>query len=112
MRREAALAAAKERRQSGEETEEQWNARYKEAQSKWVRTMIALPILFVTSYYLFERLAMGVEVKSLPENLRSGNSFLWNKPDVSLSEKMQSGDSGLLNTPDVKSEEASIWKKN
>lgn len=93
MRREAALAAAKERRKRGEETEEQWNDRYKEAQSKWVRTMIALPILFVTSYYLFERLALGKEVKALPERMRSGDSFLWN-------------------TPDVKSEEVSVWKKD
>jgi cytochrome c-type biogenesis protein CcmH/NrfG len=80
-RREAALQAAKERRQRGEETEEEYNNRYKEAKSKWVRTMIALPILLVTSYYLFERLALGKEAKTLPERLQNSDITPWKKEE-------------------------------
>ncbi|ROW04879.1 hypothetical protein VMCG_04927 [Cytospora schulzeri] len=32
---------------------------YKEAARKWVSTMIALPILIVTTYFLFDRLVAG-----------------------------------------------------
>ncbi|TGJ87877.1 hypothetical protein E0Z10_g844 [Xylaria hypoxylon] len=38
---------------------------YKQAASKYMRLMIAMPILLVTSYYLFDRLALGHEAKSL-----------------------------------------------
>ncbi|KAI1749598.1 hypothetical protein F4782DRAFT_533227 [Xylaria castorea] len=38
---------------------------YKQAASKYTRFMIAMPILLVTSYYLFDRLALGHEAKSL-----------------------------------------------
>lgn len=32
---------------------------YKQAARKWVQAMIALPILLVTSYFLYDRLALG-----------------------------------------------------
>ncbi|KAJ3564756.1 hypothetical protein NPX13_g7737 [Xylaria arbuscula] len=38
---------------------------YKQAASKYTRLMIAMPILLVTSYYLFDRLALGHEAKTL-----------------------------------------------
>jgi hypothetical protein len=38
---------------------------YKQAASKYTRLMIAMPILLVTSYFLFDRLALGHEAKSL-----------------------------------------------
>ncbi|KAJ8131600.1 hypothetical protein O1611_g2026 [Lasiodiplodia mahajangana] len=41
------------------------SAAYKSAASKYTRLMIAMPILIVTSYYLFDRLAVGHEAKSL-----------------------------------------------
>ncbi|GAW11771.1 hypothetical protein ANO14919_011220 [Xylariales sp. No.14919] len=41
------------------------SAAYKQAASKYTRLMIAMPILLVTSYYLFDRLALGHEAKSL-----------------------------------------------
>ncbi|KAK8075757.1 hypothetical protein PG997_010420 [Apiospora hydei] len=37
---------------------------YKAASRKYVRTMIAMPILLVTSWVLFDRLARGAEVKT------------------------------------------------
>ncbi|KAI1179011.1 hypothetical protein F4777DRAFT_14816 [Nemania sp. FL0916] len=46
---------------------------YKHAASKFTRVMIALPILLVTSYYLFDRLALGHEAKSL-ERYRAPSS--------------------------------------
>ncbi|KAI3319359.1 hypothetical protein HD806DRAFT_539396 [Xylariaceae sp. AK1471] len=39
---------------------------YKQAASKYMRLMIAMPILLVTSYFLFDRLALGHDAKSLP----------------------------------------------
>ncbi|KAI3340760.1 hypothetical protein F4824DRAFT_400037 [Ustulina deusta] len=41
------------------------SATYKLAASKYTRVMIAMPILLVTSYYLFDRLALGHEAKTL-----------------------------------------------
>lgn len=41
------------------------SAAYKQAASKYTRIMIAMPILLVTSYYLFDRLALGHEAKTL-----------------------------------------------
>ncbi|KAI8629753.1 hypothetical protein F5Y19DRAFT_75476 [Xylariaceae sp. FL1651] len=41
---------------------------YKQAASKYTRLMIAMPILLVTSYFLFDRLALGHEAKSLHTN--------------------------------------------
>lgn len=75
-RREAALEAAKERRKQGLETAEEYEERYKEAKSTWVRTMVAMPILLVTSYFLFERLALGKEVKELPKEFKNRDSIL------------------------------------
>ncbi|KAI0160601.1 hypothetical protein GGR57DRAFT_519478 [Xylariaceae sp. FL1272] len=37
---------------------------YKQAARRWTSTMVALPILIVTSYYLFDRLALGNEQKT------------------------------------------------
>lgn len=37
------------------ETAEEYKARYKSAARRWTATVIALPILLVTSYYLFDR---------------------------------------------------------
>ncbi|KAI1812128.1 hypothetical protein GGS20DRAFT_559590 [Poronia punctata] len=38
---------------------------YKKTAAKYVRFMVAMPILLVTSYYLFDRLALGHEKKEL-----------------------------------------------
>ena len=35
--------------------DKEYKKRYKEVRGRWVRGIIALPILFVTSYYLFDR---------------------------------------------------------
>ncbi|KAI0410129.1 hypothetical protein F4802DRAFT_592998 [Xylaria palmicola] len=47
---------------------------YKQAASKYTRLMIAMPILLVTSYYLFDRLALGHEAKSLHSAPAAGTS--------------------------------------
>ncbi|OAA45868.1 hypothetical protein BBO_03509 [Beauveria brongniartii RCEF 3172] len=47
------------------ETADDYKTRYKSAARRWTLTMIALPILLVTSYYLFDRLALGHERKVL-----------------------------------------------
>ncbi|KAK4227299.1 hypothetical protein QBC38DRAFT_443848 [Podospora fimiseda] len=39
---------------------------YKQAERKWISVIVALPILFVTSYFLFERLALGKVPPPLP----------------------------------------------
>ena len=39
---------------------------YKQTARKYVNFMIAMPILLVTSYVLFDRLVMGTPVKTLP----------------------------------------------
>ncbi|KAM3513483.1 hypothetical protein MY11210_002871 [Beauveria gryllotalpidicola] len=41
------------------ETADEYKTRYKSAARRWTTTVIALPILLVTSYYLFDRLALG-----------------------------------------------------
>ncbi|KAK4445523.1 hypothetical protein QBC34DRAFT_428893 [Podospora aff. communis PSN243] len=46
---------------------------YKQAARKWTSLMVALPILVVSSYYLFDRLALGNEPKGL-EALRKKTS--------------------------------------
>lgn len=38
---------------------------YKQAATKYTRFMIGMPILLVTSYFLFDRLALGTETKTL-----------------------------------------------
>ncbi|KAG8416049.1 hypothetical protein J3459_013851 [Metarhizium acridum] len=45
--------------------QKEYQKRYQSAARKWVSTMIALPILLVTSYYLFDRLVLGNEPKTL-----------------------------------------------
>ncbi|XWW92436.1 hypothetical protein V2A60_000359 [Cordyceps javanica] len=60
----AAAAAARvrinaEKEAPPKETAEAYKARYKSAARRWTSTIIALPILLVTSYYLFDRLALG-----------------------------------------------------
>ncbi|KND93724.1 hypothetical protein TOPH_01898 [Tolypocladium ophioglossoides CBS 100239] len=76
--RESALRAARMRRQAEREDRlseeakrrlenEKYQKRYKAAARKWVSSLIALPILLVTSYYLFDRLALGHAQKSMPK---------------------------------------------
>ncbi|OAA52094.1 hypothetical protein NOR_00687 [Metarhizium rileyi] len=48
-----------------EAAKKDYQRRYDVAARKWVSTMIALPILIVTSYYLFDRLALGNGPKTL-----------------------------------------------
>ncbi|KAH6958003.1 hypothetical protein BKA56DRAFT_680870 [Ilyonectria sp. MPI-CAGE-AT-0026] len=76
--REAALRTARLRR-AGQRQEEameeakkqlakkEYQKRYNSAARKWVSSIIALPILLVTSYYLFYRLALGHAPKTLPK---------------------------------------------
>ncbi|KAI8256146.1 hypothetical protein K4K58_005097 [Colletotrichum sp. SAR11_239] len=40
---------------------------YGSAARKWTATMVAMPILLVTSYFLFDRLALGHEPKVMPD---------------------------------------------
>ncbi|KAM0262101.1 hypothetical protein ACHAQJ_001842 [Trichoderma viride] len=74
--RESALRAARMRRLAQrqdreaeeakkQEAKKEYKKRYNVAARKWVSTIIALPILLVTSYYLFDRLALGKQPKSL-----------------------------------------------
>lgn len=59
----AAQRAARMHRAAGEEEDAQrrreaeraYQARYKSAARRWVSSVVALPILLVTSYYLFDR---------------------------------------------------------
>ncbi|KAK4071621.1 uncharacterized protein Triagg1_5859 [Trichoderma aggressivum f. europaeum] len=74
--RDSALRAARMRRLAQQqdrleeeakkkEAKREYKRRYDTAARKWVSTIIALPILLVTSYYLFDRLALRNEPKSL-----------------------------------------------
>ncbi|KAL7897097.1 hypothetical protein HDV63DRAFT_405827 [Trichoderma sp. SZMC 28014] len=76
--RESALRAARMRRQAQKqdreeeaakkrEEEREYKRKYNTAARKWVSSIIALPIFFVTSYYLFDRLVLGKKPKSLEE---------------------------------------------
>lgn len=47
---------------------------YKSAAGKYVRTMIALPILLVTSWVLFDRLALGSKTKTFHNRPEEGGS--------------------------------------
>lgn len=47
---------------------------YKRAARKYTQLMVALPILLVTSWVLFDRLALGKEVKTLPASATSEDS--------------------------------------
>ncbi|KAJ4246593.1 hypothetical protein NW762_013535 [Fusarium torreyae] len=48
------------------ESEQDYKRRYKQAERSWVKFMVAMPILIVTSYHLFQRLVMGKEQKVWP----------------------------------------------
>ncbi|KAK7994514.1 hypothetical protein PG991_016102 [Apiospora marii] len=48
---------------------------YKAASRKYVRTMIAMPILLVTSWVLFDRLARGAEVKTFKHSPSSSEQL-------------------------------------
>ncbi|EGR48461.1 uncharacterized protein TRIREDRAFT_107918 [Trichoderma reesei QM6a] len=74
--RESALRAARLRRlaqhqdrlaeeEKKREEKREYKRRYDGAARRWVSTIIALPILLVTSYYLFDRLVLGKKAKSL-----------------------------------------------
>ncbi|KAH0489407.1 hypothetical protein TgHK011_009839 [Trichoderma gracile] len=74
--RESALRAARLRRlaqrqdrlaeeEKAKEEKRAYKRRYDGAARRWVSTIIALPILLVTSYYLFDRLVLGKKPKSL-----------------------------------------------
>ncbi|KAI0107789.1 hypothetical protein GGR51DRAFT_141611 [Nemania sp. FL0031] len=41
------------------------SAAYRTATSRYIRFMVAMPILLVTSYYLFDRYALGHDAKTL-----------------------------------------------
>ncbi|KAL1896704.1 hypothetical protein Cpir12675_002652 [Ceratocystis pirilliformis] len=51
---------------------------YKKAAGKWTRGMISLPILIMSSYWLFDRLVLGNEKKEFPES--------WKNPPVPKAE--------------------------
>ncbi|KAI1400211.1 hypothetical protein F4819DRAFT_462005 [Hypoxylon fuscum] len=41
---------------------------YRRAARKYTQLMVAMPILLVTSWFLFDRLVLGNEAKTLPKN--------------------------------------------
>ncbi|OTA94982.1 hypothetical protein M434DRAFT_29356 [Hypoxylon sp. CO27-5] len=43
---------------------------YKRAARKYTQLMVAMPILLVTSYLLFDRIVLGHEAKSLPKKAK------------------------------------------
>ncbi|KAI4858729.1 hypothetical protein F4820DRAFT_206495 [Hypoxylon rubiginosum] len=47
---------------------------YKRAARKYTRLMIAMPILLVTSWVLFDRLLLGGEAKTIPKYSTLGNA--------------------------------------
>ncbi|KAI8714117.1 hypothetical protein NCS52_01131100 [Fusarium sp. LHS14.1] len=51
------------------EKNKEFQKRYKSAARKWTASIIALPILLVTSYYLFDRLVKGNKQKEMPKQL-------------------------------------------
>ncbi|KAF7553911.1 hypothetical protein G7Z17_g3260 [Cylindrodendrum hubeiense] len=67
-RQEEALEEAKKKL-----AKKEYQKRYNTAARKWVSSIIALPILLVTSYYLFDRLALGNEQKTLPKKKEEEN---------------------------------------
>ncbi|RTE74741.1 hypothetical protein BHE90_010804 [Fusarium euwallaceae] len=54
------------------EKEKEYQKRYKSAARKWTASIIALPILLVTSYYLFDRLVRGNKQKEMPKQSALG----------------------------------------
>ncbi|KAM3503739.1 hypothetical protein MY10362_004009 [Beauveria mimosiformis] len=63
--KDAAASSSSSSSRRPAETADEYKTRYKSAVRRWTLTMIALPILLVTSYYLFDRLALGHERKVL-----------------------------------------------
>ncbi|KAK8072964.1 hypothetical protein PG996_006312 [Apiospora saccharicola] len=49
---------------------------YKAASRKYISTMIAMPILLVTSWVLFDRLARGAEVKTFKHSPSSSEQLV------------------------------------
>ncbi|KAM0424221.1 hypothetical protein ACHAPT_010593 [Fusarium lateritium] len=72
------LRAAKERKDQviwdaeKVESDKEYKKRYKTAARKWTSFIVAMPILLVTSYHLFTRLALGKEKKELPRKSLGG----------------------------------------
>ncbi|KAL6849710.1 hypothetical protein ACO1O0_009253 [Amphichorda felina] len=73
-RRESQLRTARLRRvdqdaqqAAKEEAQRTYKERYDGAARRWVSGIIAMPILLVTSWYLFDRLALGNQPKSIPK---------------------------------------------
>uniref|UniRef100_A0A0B7JRT4 Uncharacterized protein n=1 Tax=Bionectria ochroleuca TaxID=29856 RepID=A0A0B7JRT4_BIOOC len=56
-----------------ENAKKQYKKQYNSLAWRWTTGIIAMPILLVTSYYLFDRLALGHEQKTVP-NLDSPRS--------------------------------------
>lgn len=67
MRRQAQKQDREEAAAKKREEERAYRKKYNTAARKWVSSIIALPIFFVTSYYLFDRLVLGRQPKSLEE---------------------------------------------
>ncbi|EMR63122.1 hypothetical protein UCREL1_9920 [Eutypa lata UCREL1] len=57
---------------------------YKQAARKYVSFMVAVPILLVTSYVLFDRLAMGSPTKTLHPEPQQVNSRLEERIETSI----------------------------
>jgi hypothetical protein len=55
MRRQAQKQDREEEAAKKREEEKEYKRKYNTAARKWVSSIIALPIFFVTSYYLFDR---------------------------------------------------------
>jgi hypothetical protein len=79
------LAEAESKAEAKKSSQQEYQRRYNTAARKWVSTMIALPILLVTSYYLFDRrkfpLSQGPEpVTDMPrgaDQTKSSSQLLW-----------------------------------
>ena len=84
--RESALRAARMRRQAEREDmkveeakrrleNDKYQKRYKSAARKWVSSLIALPILLVTSYYLFDRCEQCLTFESHRERVHADGAL-------------------------------------
>ncbi|KAI9896280.1 hypothetical protein N3K66_008452 [Trichothecium roseum] len=63
---------AKEKREKDkkEREKEEYRRKYKDLRFRWLTGIIAMPILLVTSYHLYDRLVLGTEKKEIPEAFR------------------------------------------
>ncbi|KAM5372521.1 hypothetical protein ACJZ2D_007421 [Fusarium nematophilum] len=61
QRQEEALEGEKK-----EQAKKDYQKRYNTTKRKWVSSIVAMPILLVTSYYLFDRLVLRNEPKEMP----------------------------------------------